>query len=262
MFSLIQIQLLTWETFTDVCICTGYYSHILVCSASWGNLKAIPGNSTNTHGALHSPKLRAEYPHKSSRGHREMHGWRQDGQGSIRDSTAKGQLLEGWEEGSTPAYEQWCWDQKQKKKASRSRSDGLELKCKPTGVEIKASLGGPFRLAFSLFTFPSPMRSEGARTHRTWPGCRPAWKPAARGWVRCMGILKINQCAKGGEEHRGLSPRSLKSRWLGVATGPTVEHTTKAGPFTVQKRDLLQGSGYTPSGAPLAQGWSHYQAQV
>lgn len=65
--------------------------------------------------------------------------------------------------------------------------------------------------------------------------------------VGCLTVLRMGQCAKRNEVHYELSPRSLRSQWPGVVTGGH-------GSWSLHRpeNDFLEGSEYTPSGAPLA----------
>ena len=62
--------------------------------------------------------------------------------------------------------------------------------------------------------------------------------------VGCLRVLRLGQCAKRNEVHYELSPRSLRSQWPGVVTGPIVEEATEAGPFIGQKRTFWKGTPF------------------
>lgn len=81
------------------------FTQIFLCSVSGEGLKDIPTNSTPT-----CPNLRDRYLHKLSSGYRKQQGQRQDGRGSIRDSTTTGENIGDSvdKSGMVPAYQQWC----------------------------------------------------------------------------------------------------------------------------------------------------------
>lgn len=86
------------------------FTQIFLCSVSGEGLKDIPTNSTPRSGELCSPNLRDRYLHKLSSGYRKQQGQRQDGRGSIRDSTTTGEDIGDSvdKSGMVPAYQQWC----------------------------------------------------------------------------------------------------------------------------------------------------------